>query len=153
MTRWRRSATRVPVRNLYLSIDPAEPRVGSGRCELLESGPDRGVMRSLAVGIGRVHRWHPHMAIAALYGWFGWQAITVLSHARCVRYCGGSIRGRPCERCCRRPWADGDQRRTRLDGAGGRQPGKPSWFSNRPAVQSGASWDRSRAASDAVPST
>ena len=61
------------VRNLYLSIDPAQRGWVQAGANYSTPVPIGGVMRSLAVGIVEASR-HPHRAVGEhLYGWFGWQ--------------------------------------------------------------------------------
>jgi hypothetical protein len=61
------------VRNLYLSVDPAQRGWVNASANYSEPVPIGGVMRSLAIGIVEASR-APRIAIGdRLYGWFGWQ--------------------------------------------------------------------------------
>jgi NADPH-dependent curcumin reductase CurA len=73
------------VRNLYLSIDPAQRGWVQAGANYSNPVPIGGVMRSLAVGIVESSR-HPDMAIGEhLYGWFGWQDYCVATDASVLR--------------------------------------------------------------------
>jgi NADPH-dependent curcumin reductase CurA len=61
------------VRNLYLSVDPAQRGWVSASANYSEPVPIGGVMRSLAVGVVEASR-NPNVVPGErLYGWFGWQ--------------------------------------------------------------------------------
>jgi NADPH-dependent curcumin reductase CurA len=61
------------VRNLYLSVDPAQRGWVNASANYSNPVPIGGVMRSLAVGLVEASR-NPKIAIGQrLYGWFGWQ--------------------------------------------------------------------------------
>jgi NADPH-dependent curcumin reductase CurA len=61
------------VRNLYLSIDPAQRGWVNASTNYSDPVPIGGVMRSLAVGRVEASR-DPEIAVGEhLYGWFGWQ--------------------------------------------------------------------------------
>src|SRR5262245_36421239 len=61
------------VRNLFLSIDPAQRGWVSASASYSEPVPLGGVMRSLAVGVVEASL-NPRIAVGEhLYGWFGWQ--------------------------------------------------------------------------------
>ena len=73
------------VRNLFLSIDPAQRGWVQAGANYSKPVPIGGVMRSLAVGIVESSR-HPDMAIGEhLYGWFGWQDYCVATDASVLR--------------------------------------------------------------------
>jgi NADPH-dependent curcumin reductase len=61
------------VRNLYLSIDPAQRGWVSAGSSYAEPVPIGGVMRSLAVGVVESSRNARFVVGECLYGWFGWQ--------------------------------------------------------------------------------
>jgi NADPH-dependent curcumin reductase len=61
------------VRNLYLSVDPAQRGWVNAGANYSEPVPIGGVMRSLAVGFVEASR-NPNIMVGErLYGWFGWQ--------------------------------------------------------------------------------
>jgi NADPH-dependent curcumin reductase CurA len=61
------------VRNLYLSVDPAQRGWVNASANYSEPVPIGGVMRSLAVGLVEESR-EPKISVGErLYGWFGWQ--------------------------------------------------------------------------------
>jgi NADPH-dependent curcumin reductase CurA len=61
------------VRNLYLSIDPAQRGWVNSSSNYSDPVPIGGVMRSLAVGLVEASL-DPQVAVGEyLYGWFGWQ--------------------------------------------------------------------------------
>jgi NADPH-dependent curcumin reductase CurA len=73
------------VRNLFLSVDPAQRGWVSASANYSDPVPLGGVMRSLAVGVVEVSH-NPRIGIGDhLYGWFGWQDFCVASEAQVVR--------------------------------------------------------------------
>ena len=73
------------VRNLYLSIDPAQRGWVNASTNYSDPVPIGGVMRSLAVGVVEASR-HPRIAVGDhLYGWFGWQDYCVATDAQVLR--------------------------------------------------------------------
>jgi NADPH-dependent curcumin reductase CurA len=61
------------VRNLYLSVDPAQRGWVNASANYSEPVPIGEVMRSLAVGVVEASR-NPKITVGErLYGWFGWQ--------------------------------------------------------------------------------
>jgi NADPH-dependent curcumin reductase CurA len=73
------------VRNIYLSIDPAQRGWVQAGGNYSSPVPVGGVMRSLAVGIVEESR-HPEMTAGeSLYGWFGWQDYCVATDASVLR--------------------------------------------------------------------
>ena len=73
------------VRNLYLSIDPAQRGWVQAGANYSNPVPLGGVMRSLAVGIVEASR-HPHRAVGEhLYGWFGWQDYCIATDESVLR--------------------------------------------------------------------
>ena len=73
------------VRNLYLSIDPAQRGWVNASANYSDPVPIGGVMRSLAVGIVEESR-NPGIAVGEhLYGWFGWQDLCVASESQVLR--------------------------------------------------------------------
>ncbi len=66
------------VRNLYLSVDPAQRGWANEGANYSDAVPLGGVMRALAVGL-IVESRHPDFPIGlAVYGWFGWQDYAVV---------------------------------------------------------------------------
>lgn len=75
----------VLVRNLLLSVDPAQRGWVNASANYSEPVPLGGVMRSLAVGVVEASR-HPDFAIGEhLYGWFGWQDYCLASDKHVLR--------------------------------------------------------------------
>ena len=73
------------VRNLFLSVDPAQRGWVNASANYSDPVPIGGVMRSLAVGIVEASR-NPRIAVGDhLYGWFGWQDLCVASEAHVLR--------------------------------------------------------------------
>jgi NADPH-dependent curcumin reductase CurA len=73
------------VRNLLLSIDPAQRGWVNAGANYADPVPIGGVMRSLAVGVVEESR-HANVAVGEhLYGWFGWQDYCVGSDAELLR--------------------------------------------------------------------
>jgi NADPH-dependent curcumin reductase CurA len=65
------------VRNIYLSVDPAQRGWASAEANYSAPVPLGGPMRALAVGVV-VESLHPDFAAGQfLYGWFGWQDYAV----------------------------------------------------------------------------
>jgi NADPH-dependent curcumin reductase CurA len=61
------------VRNLFLSVDPAQRGWVNAAANYADPVPIGGVMRALAVGIVAASR-NEHVSVGEhLYGWFGWQ--------------------------------------------------------------------------------
>ena len=73
------------VRNLLLSIDPAQRGWVNASANYADPVPIGGVMRSLAVGVVEESRHHNVVAGEHLYGWFGWQDYCVGSDAKLLR--------------------------------------------------------------------
>jgi len=73
------------VRNLLLSIDPAQRGWVNASANYADPVPIGGVMRSLAVGVVEESRHHNVVAGEHLYGWFGWQDYCVGSDAELLR--------------------------------------------------------------------
>ncbi len=67
------------VRNLYLSIDPAQRGWITASANYAEPVPIGGVMRSLAVGVVEASHNARYAVGEYLYGWFGWQDYCVAS--------------------------------------------------------------------------
>jgi NADPH-dependent curcumin reductase len=66
------------VRNIYLSVDPAQRGWANDGANYADPVPLGGVMRALAVGIV-VETRHPDFPVGLfLYGWFGWQDYAVV---------------------------------------------------------------------------
>jgi NADPH-dependent curcumin reductase len=66
------------VRNLYLSVDPAQRGWANEGANYADPVPIGGVMRALAVGVV-VETRHPDFPVGLhLYGWFGWQDYAVV---------------------------------------------------------------------------
>ncbi len=66
------------VRNIYLSVDPAQRGWANEGTNYADPVPLGGVMRALAVGVV-VETRHPDFPIGLhLYGWFGWQDYAVV---------------------------------------------------------------------------
>ncbi|HKT84748.1 MAG TPA: NADP-dependent oxidoreductase [Novosphingobium sp.] len=61
------------VRNLYLSVDPAQRGWAADVANYSAPVPIGGVMRALAVGVVRASRCKGVAEGDILYGWFGWQ--------------------------------------------------------------------------------
>lgn len=73
------------IRNVYLSIDPAQRGWVQAGGNYSDPVPIGGVMRSLAVGVVEESR-QPGMAVGEyLYGWFGWQDYCVATDASVLR--------------------------------------------------------------------
>jgi NADPH-dependent curcumin reductase CurA len=73
------------VRNLLLSVDPAQRGWVNAGANYSDPVPIGGVMRSLAVGVVEASR-HPDIAVGEhLYGWFGWQDYCVGSEVQVLR--------------------------------------------------------------------
>jgi NADPH-dependent curcumin reductase CurA len=65
------------IRNLFLSVDPAQRGWATDASNYTNTVPLGGVMRALAVGIVMESR-HPEFPVGShAYGWFGWQAFAV----------------------------------------------------------------------------
>jgi NADPH-dependent curcumin reductase CurA len=72
------------VRNLYLSVDPAQRGWVNASANYSEPVPVGGVMRSLAVGVVEASR-SPNVAPGErLYGWFGWQDYCVAAESAVI---------------------------------------------------------------------
>jgi NADPH-dependent curcumin reductase len=66
------------VRNIYLSVDPAQRGWANEGANYADPVPLGGVMRALAVGVV-VETRHPDFPVGLhLYGWFGWQDYAVV---------------------------------------------------------------------------
>jgi NADPH-dependent curcumin reductase CurA len=66
------------VRNIYLSVDPAQRGWANDGTNYADPVPLGGVMRALAVGVV-VETRHPDVPVGLhLYGWFGWQDYAVV---------------------------------------------------------------------------
>ncbi|KXU33825.1 NADP-dependent oxidoreductase [Sphingobium sp. 22B] len=65
------------VRNLFLSVDPAQRGWACDDRNYSEPVPLGGVMRALAVGVIVESRHAGHKAGSFVYGWFGWQDFCV----------------------------------------------------------------------------
>ena len=66
------------VRNIYLSVDPAQRGWSNEGTNYADPVPLGSVMRALAVGVV-VETRHPDFPVGLhLYGWFGWQDYTVV---------------------------------------------------------------------------
>ena len=61
------------VRNLYLSVDPAQRGWAADTANYSSPVPVGGVMRALAVGVVQASRCNGVAEGEVLYGWFGWQ--------------------------------------------------------------------------------
>lgn len=69
----------IMVRNLYLSVDPAQRGWASDGTNYAAPVPLGGVMRALAVGVVE-HSLDPVLpAGTTVYGWFGWQEFAVVT--------------------------------------------------------------------------
>ena len=68
------------VRNLFLSIDPAQRGWVNASTNYSDAVPIGGVMRALAVGIVTASRHDKTQVDEHLYGWFGWQDYCVATH-------------------------------------------------------------------------
>jgi NADPH-dependent curcumin reductase CurA len=65
------------IRNLFLSVDPAQRGWATDAANYTTTVPLGGVMRALAVGIVVESR-HPDFPVGShAYGWFGWQSFAV----------------------------------------------------------------------------
>lgn len=69
---------RFRVRNIYLSVDPAQRGWANEGTNYSESVPLGGVMRALAVGVVVESRCAEVPVGLHLYGWFGWQDYAVV---------------------------------------------------------------------------
>ena len=65
------------VRNLYLSVDPAQRGWAADVANYASPVPIGGVMRALAVGVVQASRCESVVEGDVLYGWFGWQLYCV----------------------------------------------------------------------------
>ncbi|MGF3023701.1 NADP-dependent oxidoreductase [Methylobacterium aquaticum] len=75
------------VRNLYLSVDPAQRGWASAEANYSQPVPLGGVMRALAVGVV-VRSNAPDVAEGEfLYGWFGWQDYAAVPVSAIFRRC------------------------------------------------------------------
>lgn len=72
------------VRNVYLSVDPAQRGWASAEANYSAPVPLGGPMRALAVGIVQESRHPDFKAGDALYGWFGWQDYAVATPAQVI---------------------------------------------------------------------
>jgi NADPH-dependent curcumin reductase len=73
------------VRNLYLSIDPAQRGWVNASGNYSQAVALGAVMRSLAVGVVEKSQ-HPEVAVGEhLYGWFGWQDYCLASEQHILR--------------------------------------------------------------------
>jgi hypothetical protein len=73
------------VRNLFLSIDPAQRGWVNARSNYSDAVPLGAVMRSLAVGVVEASR-QPDVVVGEhLYGWFGWQDYCVATTQQILR--------------------------------------------------------------------
>jgi NADPH-dependent curcumin reductase len=66
------------VRNIYLSVDPAQRGWANEGANYADPVPLGGVMRALAVGVVVESRNPDYPAGLHLYGWFGWQDYAVV---------------------------------------------------------------------------
>ncbi|AWN50012.1 NADP-dependent oxidoreductase [Methylobacterium terrae] len=79
------------VRNLYLSVDPAQRGWASAEANYSQPVPLGGPMRALAVGIV-VRSNSPEVAEGGfLYGWFGWQDYAVVPVSAIFRRCTEAV--------------------------------------------------------------
>lgn len=67
------------VRNLYLSVDPAQRGWASAAANYSDPVPVGGVMRALAVGEVAASRIEGFAVGDKVYGWFGWQEFAVVT--------------------------------------------------------------------------
>jgi NADPH-dependent curcumin reductase CurA len=72
----------VLVRNLFLSIDPAQRGWVNASANYSDPVPIGGVMRSLAVGVVRASKNAKFAVGEHYYGWFGWQDYCVATDAQ-----------------------------------------------------------------------
>ncbi len=72
------------VRNLYLSVDPAQRGWIGTSANYSDPVPIGGVMRSLAVGVVERSRNSQIAEGAHLYGWFGWQHYCIADESKVV---------------------------------------------------------------------
>ncbi|MCK9553226.1 NADP-dependent oxidoreductase [Aquamicrobium sp.] len=70
------------VRNIYLSVDPAQRGWASAEVNYSDPVPLGGVMRALAVGIVVSSRAEDFKEGDYLYGWFGWQDYSVVDGSK-----------------------------------------------------------------------
>src|SRR5271156_3292896 len=75
------SAGQFLVRNLYLSVDPAQRGWINASANYSEPVPIGGVMRSLAVGLVEMSCTPNVLPGQRLYGWFGWQDYCVATES------------------------------------------------------------------------
>jgi len=73
------------VRNLFLSIDPAQRGWVNASANYSEPVPIGGVMRSLAVGVVQASRNSRIVVGEHYYGWFGWQDYCLATEAQVLR--------------------------------------------------------------------
>jgi NADPH-dependent curcumin reductase CurA len=79
------------VRNLYLSVDPAQRGWASAEANYSQPVPLGGPMRALAVGIV-VRSNSPEVAEGeCLYGWFGWQDYAAVPGSAIFRRCREAV--------------------------------------------------------------
>jgi NADPH-dependent curcumin reductase len=79
------------VRNLYLSVDPAQRGWASAEANYSQPVPLGGPMRALAVGIV-VRSNSPEVAEGeCLYGWFGWQDYAAVPGSAIFRRCRETV--------------------------------------------------------------
>jgi NADPH-dependent curcumin reductase len=73
------------LRNLFLSIDPAQRGWVNADSNYSQPVAIGAVMRSLAVGVVEASR-HPNVAVGEhLYGWFGWQDFCIATEQQILR--------------------------------------------------------------------
>lgn len=80
------------VRNIYLSVDPAQRGWASAEANYSEPVPIGGPMRALAVGVVTQSKTLNVAVGEFLYGWFGWQDYAVATPAAIIQRATQSVK-------------------------------------------------------------